>query len=166
MKRFVMAALAAATFAAPLGIPTDAAAQRHRGDRDGRWDGDRDRDRDYRRDNRRDNRRDRRADRRDDRRHDRWDGRRHNGYNSRGRWHYGPPPAAYRDHATYGYRGWRRGDRRPSYYRSRYVEVRDYHRYGVRRAPPRGYHYVRDDRGDLLLVGIATGVILGIIASQ
>ncbi len=65
----------------------------------------------------------------------------------------------------YGYRNWRRGDRLPRYYRDRYVVVRDYDRYGYRR-PPRGYHYVRDDRGDLLLVGIATGVILGIIASQ
>jgi Ni/Co efflux regulator RcnB len=65
----------------------------------------------------------------------------------------------------YDYRGWRRGDRLPRYYRDRYVVIHDYHRYGYRH-PPRGYHYVRDDRGDLLLVGIATGVILGIIASQ
>jgi Ni/Co efflux regulator RcnB len=165
MKRLAIAVLAAATFAAPLAIAPDAAAQRHRGDHDRRWDGDRDRDRDYRRDNRRDRRADRRRDRREDRRAERWDNRRYNGYNYRGRWHYGPPPAAYRDHAYYGYRSWRRGDRLPSYYRSRYVVVRDYDLYGYRH-PPRGYHYVRDDRGDLLLVGIATGVILGIIASQ
>jgi Ni/Co efflux regulator RcnB len=165
MKRFVMAALAAATFAAPLAIPAEAAAQ-HR-DRD--WDRDRDRDRD--RDGDRYDRRDRdgrwdRDDRRDrrDHRRARWDDRRYNGYNYRGRWYYGPPPSAYRD-VDYGYRNWRRGDRLPSYYRSRYVVVRDYDRYGYRR-PPRGYHYVRDDRGDLLLVGIATGVILGILASQ
>ena len=167
MKRFVTAALAAATFAAPLALPTQAAAQyRDRGDynrgddHDG-WDRDGDgRDRDGRRDHRRyrDN----------DRRHDRgyhrgWDRSRYNGYNYNGRWYYGPPPVAYRD-VDYGWRGWRRGDRLPSYYRNSYRTV-DYRYYHVR-PPPRGYHYVRDDRGDLLLVGIATGVILGIIASQ
>jgi Ni/Co efflux regulator RcnB len=181
MKRLAMAALAAATFAAPLALPTEAAAQ-HRGDRgrgddhDG-WDRDRDgRDRDWRRDDRRRGDRDRydrrdrddRYDRRDrsDRydRRARWDDRRYNGYNYNGRWYYGPPPSAYGD-VDYGYRNWRRGERLPRYYRDRYVVVRDYDRYGYRQ-PPRGYHYVRDDRGDLLLVGIATGVILGIIASQ
>jgi Ni/Co efflux regulator RcnB len=169
MKRFATALLAAATFVAPMALPTEAAAQ-HRGDRDWR---DRDDRRDYRRDRRddrrdyrrerRDDRRDYRRDRRDDRR-DRWDDRRYNGYNYRGQWYYGPPPAHY-GAVDYGYRNWRRGDRLPRYYRDRYVVVRDYDRYGYRR-PPRGYHYVRDDRGDLLLVGIATGVILGIIASQ
>jgi Ni/Co efflux regulator RcnB len=149
MKRFAMAALAAATFAAPLTVSTEAAAQRR--DRD--YDRGRDRDWD------RDDRRDRRADRRDNRR-DRWDRRRHNGYNYRGRWHYGPPPSAYRD-VDYGYRAWRRGDRLPSYYRSHYHRV-DYRSHRLR-PPPRGYHYVRDDRGDYLLVGIATGVILGVI---
>jgi Ni/Co efflux regulator RcnB len=164
MKRLAMVALAAATFAAPLAVATDANAQRrdHRGDR---WD-----DRDDRRDERRayrEGRRDGRWDR--DRRSDRgyhrgWDNRRYNGYNYRGRWHYGPPPVAYYNDPYYdpGYRSWRRGDRLPSYYRDRYYVVNDYHRYDLRR-PPRGYHYVRDDRGDLLLVGIATGVILGVI---
>ena len=169
MKRLAMAALAAATFAAPLALPTEAAAQ-HRGDRD------RDRDRDGRRGDRDHDRRDRDYDNRDDRRDERrayrdgrrdqrhWDRSRYNGYNYRGQWHYGPPPSHYRD-VDYGYRNWRRGDRLPSYYRDRYVVVRDYDRRGYRR-PPRGYHYVEDDRGDLLLVGIATGVILGIIASN
>lgn len=65
------------------------------------------------------------------------------------------------------YRGhhWRRGDRLPSAYRDRYRPV-DY-RHAHLRAPPRGYHYVRDDNsGETLLVGIATGVILGVILSQ
>jgi Ni/Co efflux regulator RcnB len=158
MKRFAIAALAAATFAAPLAISTDAAAR------------DRDR-RDWRDDNRRD--RDDRRDWRDDRRHYRdgyrdgrrfqrhWDDRRFNGYTYRGRWHYGPPPGHYRDHVDYGWRAWRRGDRLPGYYRSHYRSV-DW-RYHRLRPPPRGYHYVRDDRGDYLLVGIATGVILGVI---
>jgi len=171
MKRFAMAALAAATFAAPLALPTDAAAQ-HRGDR--HWRGDRDDDRHDRRRDRRD-RRDRDYDNRDDRRDERrayregrrdqrhWDRRRHNGYNYQGRWHYGPPPSHYRD-VDYGYRSWRRGDRLPSYYRSHYDRV-DWRHHHLRQ-PPRGYHYVRDDRGDYLLVGIATGVILGVILSQ
>ncbi|MBX9746346.1 MAG: RcnB family protein [Hyphomonadaceae bacterium] len=167
MKRLALAAVAAATFAAPLALPTEAAAQhwrdRDRGDHDGRR-GDRGRDRDWDRDDRRHYRDGYREGRRDERRRDRWDDHRYNGYSYQGRWYYGPPPGHYRD-VDYGYRGWRRGDRLPRYYQDRYVVVRDYDRYGYRR-PPRGYHYVRDDRGDLLLVGIATGVILGIIASQ
>jgi Ni/Co efflux regulator RcnB len=58
-------------------------------------------------------------------------------------------------------RSWRRGDRLPHGYESRYRMV-DYRREHLR-APPRGYRYVRDNRGDTLLVGVATGVILGII---
>ena len=175
MKRLTLAALAAAMFAAPLALPSEAAAQRWE-DRDDRRDYRHDRRDDRRdwRDDRRDDRRDWREDRRDDRRDWRddrrdyrrahWDDRRYNGYHYNGRWYYGPPPQHYRD-VHYDYRGWRRGDRLPRYYRDRDVVVRDYDRYGYRH-PPRGYHYVRDDRGDLLLVGIATGVILGIIASQ
>lgn len=159
MKRFAIAALAAATFAAPLVVSTDADARdRDRGRRDRDWrDGDRrHHDRDWRDDRRhRDGYRDGRRAQRD------WDRRRHNGYTYRGRWYYGPPPAHYRD-VDYGWRAWRRGDRLPRYYHDHYVVVRDYHHYHLR-PPPRGYHYVRDDRGDFLLVGIATGVILGVI---
>jgi Ni/Co efflux regulator RcnB len=170
MKRVLSAALAAATLIAPMSVATTASAQSYR-DRDHR-DGDRDRDRDRgdRRDRDRDRydhdrgRRDNDWNRGRDRR-DRWDDRRYNGYYRDNRWYYGPPPAAYRDSARYDYRGWRRGDRLPGYYRDRYMVVSNYDRYHLRR-PPRGYHYVRDDRGDYLLVGIATGVILGIIASQ
>lgn len=170
MKRLMMAVLAAATFATPVALPTSAAAAPQRYDRD--RDHNRDRDRDWDRDGRRDRDRDRdgrwdRDDRRGDRDHRRarWDDRRYNGYNYRGRWYYGPPPAAHRDYADYSYRGWRRGERLPRYYRERYVVVRDYDRRGYRH-PPRGYQYVRDDRGDILLVAIATGVILSIIANN
>jgi Ni/Co efflux regulator RcnB len=167
MKRFAIAALAAATFAAPLAISTDAAARDR--DRDRRdWRDDDRRDRDWRRDDDRpdrdwrDNRRRDRDGYREGRRFQRnWDDRRFNGYTYRGRWHYGPPPGHYRDHVDYGWRAWRRGDRLSSYYRSHYRSV-DW-RYHRLRQPPRGYHYVRDDRGDYLLVGIATGVILGVI---
>lgn len=95
----------------------------------------------------------------------RWDDSAHNGYKYKGRWYYGPPPRAYegRRGVEVGYHSWRKGQRLPSYYRSRYQEV-DYRREGYRE-PRRGYHYVRDDRGDVLLVGIATGAILSVILS-
>ena len=167
MKRLAVAALAALTFAAPVALPTEAAAQRYDRDRDRDRDRDWDRDRDRDRDRRdwRDDRRERRAYREGRRDQRRWDRRRYNGYNYRGRWYYGPPPARWADHADYGYRNWRRGDRLPAYYRDSYYVVRDYDRYRLR-PPPRGYHYVRDDRGDYLLVGIATGVILGVILAN
>jgi Ni/Co efflux regulator RcnB len=139
-----------------------------RGDRDGDRRGDRgdrnDNDRDGRW-NRDEDRSERRGER-NGRQHQRWDRQRHNGYSYNGRWNYGPPPTGYEGRNGYevGYRSWRRGDRLPSYYRSRYRTV-DYRREHLR-APPRGYHYVEDDRGDMLLVGIATGVILSIILSQ
>lgn len=168
MKRLLTAALAAATFAAPLAVSSVAAAH----DNGRRWNRDREDDDGYRhrrhrrdRDDYRDDRRHYRDGYRDGRHHQRqWERSRYNGYNYRGQWHYGPPPEAYYYDEYYepGYRTWRRGDRLPSYYRDSYYEVRDYDRYDLRR-PPRGYHYVRDDRGDYLLVGIATGIILGVI---
>ncbi len=169
MKRLLMAALATAAFTAPLALAGEAAAQnrdREYRDRDhhdrgrGRDYDDRGRGRDYR-DDRGDDRRGYHDDRRD-RRH--WDRRRHNGYWYDGRWYYGPAPNHWRDHVHYDYRAWRRGDRLPRYYRDRYREV-DW-RYNRLRPPPRGYHYVYDDdREEYLLVGIATGVILGVILS-
>jgi Ni/Co efflux regulator RcnB len=161
--------LAAATFAAPLALPSQAAAQygdrdyRRDSDRDRDWDRDRDRDRDWDRDRDRD-RRDARRHRRHDRGYHRgWNRSRYNGYWYEGRWFYGPPPAYY-DNVRFGWRTWRRGDRLPDYYEDYYAPV-DYRYYHLRR-PPRGYHYVRDDRGDLLLVGFATGIILGVILSN
>lgn len=154
MKRTLIAAAAALSFMAPLGVATTAAAdppRHHRGY-----------DRDYDRHDRYDRRDERRA-YRTGYRDGRWDDR-YNGYYRGSRWYYGPPPHHVRDYHP-GYRAWRRGDRLPDYYRSRYVVVHDYHRHHLR-APPRGYHYVRDDRGEYLLVGIATGVILGAILAQ
>ncbi len=162
MKRIALAAATALMLAGPLA--TTASAQgmdRNRGDQN--W-------------NQRDNnngrganadrgRNDNRANdnRRNDRNDNRWSDQRSNGYTYNGRWYYGPPQAAHRGYQA-GYRDWRRGDRLPSYYQSRYRQV-DYRREHLR-APPRGYHYVRDDRGETLLVGIATGVILSILLSQ
>lgn len=156
MKRFATAALAAATLIAPLAIPTVAAADppRHY-----------DRDRDHWRDRDNDGDRGGWRDRRDDRRRDRarWDRNEHNGYNYNGRWYYGPPPAGYYGYEP-GYRAWRRGDRLPAYYRDSYREV-DW-RYNHLRPPPRGYHWVRDDRGEYLLVALTTGIILGAILNN
>ena len=148
MKRLALAAIAAATFAAPLAISTPAAADDHRGRYERGWDRD---DRDW--------------DDRDARRHDRWDDRRYNGYYREGHWYYGPPPRHWRDEVRYDYRRWRRGDRLPRYYRDRYYVV-DYHDYHYLRPPPRGYHYVRDDRGDILLAAIATGLIVSVILNN
>lgn len=64
---------------------------------------------------------------------------------------YGPP--RYVGH--YGH--WERGHR---YYGPTYI-VRDYPTYRLR-PPPRGYHWVRADDGQYLLVAIATGIILDI----
>lgn len=159
MKRLALMAVAAVTALAPI------AAAPAMADPPG-WRQDDRRDlRDDRRDLR-DDRRDYRQDRRDFRQ-DRWEGARHNGYSYRGRWYYGPPPANYYGRADFapGYRAWRRGDRLPAYYRDRYTVV-DY-RYARRLSPPpRGYHWVRDDRGEYLLVGIATGVILSAILND
>ncbi|GAM99727.1 conserved domain protein [alpha proteobacterium U9-1i] len=162
MKRIALAAIAAATFAAPLAISTPAMADDHRGRHERGWDR---HDRDYdNRDDRRDERRAYREGRRDERRADRWDDRRYNGYHYQGRWHYGPPPRHYRD-VRYDYRSWRRGDRLPAYYRDRYYDV-DYRDYRHLRPPPRGYRYYRDDRGDIILAAIATGIIASVILNN
>lgn len=143
-------ALAAVMFAAPLAYASTASADDHRHDRGWRHGY-----YDY------DERRAYREGYRDGRRHERWDDRRYNGYWHDGRWYYGPP-RHYSQHYRYDYRPWRRGQVLPPYYRSHYHAV-DW-RYRRLRPPPRGYHYVYDDnRGEYLLVGIATGVILGVI---
>lgn len=95
-----------------------------------------------------------------------WDDRNDNGYTLNGQWHYGRPSASVMNQRGFraGYHQWRRGDRLPADFRNRYQAV-DY-RSAHLRAPPRGYHYVRDDRGNTLLVGIATGVIASLILAS
>lgn len=56
---------------------------------------------------------------------------------------------------------WARGGYVHHYQRPIYV-VHDYRGYGLRH-PPHGYHWVRDDYGDYLLVAIATGLIADLI---
>ena len=180
-KRITAAVVAALTFAAPLASTaayadpprySNRAQNENRGNdarrgdnRDQRFSDNRGRDQrfgDNRRDQRfGDNRRDQRFS--DNRRDQRWDDRRDNGYWYNGRWYFGRPSAAYFGRPGFqpGYHAWRRGERLPSFYRAQFRQV-DFRREHLR-APPRGYHYVRDNRGDILLVGVATGVILSII---
>jgi Ni/Co efflux regulator RcnB len=169
MKRFLISTLAVMTALSPL-VAASASADPPRGNhdsdqRDGNWrdNGDNRDNGDRRGDDRRGDWRRNHGDQRGgyDRHQSRWDNRSHNGYSYNGRWYYGPPPSAYDNRVDYGYREWRRGDRLPSYYRDRYRSV-DYRDYDLR-SPPRGYHYVQDDRGEVLLVGIVTGVILSTI---
>ncbi len=90
-----------------------------------------------------------------------WNRRNFNGYTYQGIWHYGPPPLSLGDAVELGYHMWRRGDVLPGYYKDS-LGVVDYRSHHLT-APPRGAHYVRDDRGNYLLVGVATGLILGVI---
>ena len=65
------------------------------------------------------------------------------------------------------HRGWekqayRRGERLPERYSSREYYVTDYQRYHLRE-PERGYHWVRDEDGQFILVAVATGIITDII---
>jgi rSAM-associated Gly-rich repeat protein len=109
--------------------------------------------------------RDRRQSWRDARSDARWDDRRHNGYYRDGQWTFGPPEARYgRGEVVYGYQPWQRGQRL-GYYQGRYSEV-DYRTDRRLRAPPRGYHWVRNDSGDLLLAAIAGGLITAVILNN
>lgn len=68
-----------------------------------------------------------------------------------------PPP-------RYGSYGWRVGSPYRNYYSGPVYVVNDYPRYHLRR-PPYGHHWIRDDRGNMLLVAIATGVIAQYVLS-
>lgn len=152
MKRILLTAAAALTLAGPLAVSSASAREyrsEYRQDQRSDW-----------RNDRRDDRRDYRGDRRDSR-NDRWDSRRYNGYYYQNRFHRGAPPAAYygRPGFSYGYQAWSRGQYIPRGYPVRVVQYRDYRL----SPPPYGYHYVRDDRGDILLAAIATGLIASVI---
>ena len=170
MNRLLIASLAALSFAAPLASgnafadPNDRYQNSDRGydQRDDRRD-----DRQYdRRDDRRNARQSYRHGHRDWRQQAHFDRRQHNGYYVGRQWYYGPPSQAYasRSDIRYDYRDWRRGDRLPRYYQDQYRQV-DYRAHRLN-TPPRGARWVEDDRGDYLLVGIATGLILGLAFSN
>lgn len=154
-KFFKTAALAALVTVGPLSMAGTASAQTRRDVREERQD--------VR--NARQNLREQRQDVRQARQAQRWNQRSHNGYYLGSRFYYGQPTYAQMQRRDFrpAYQQWRRGDRLPAYARNyRQVDWRREHL----RAPPRGYHYVRDDRGEVLLVGIATGVILSILLNQ
>ena len=78
----------------------------------------------------------------------------------------GPDRGHYKSwHDRGRHEGWyRRGGYLPVEYRTRYV-VTDWRRDHLRE-PPRGYHWVRSDNGDFLLVAITTGVIMDILLNH
>lgn len=98
-----------------------------------------------------------------DRNDARWDDARHNGYYRNNQWTYGQP-APGMTNVTLGYQPWQRGQRL-GYYNGRYAEV-DYRSNASLRAPPRGYHWVRNDSGDYLLAALAGGLIAEVILNS
>lgn len=58
--------------------------------------------------------------------------------------------------------GWARGHRYRDHYRGPVYVVHNYGHYHLRQ-PPHGHHWIRDDRGNLLLVAIATGIIADLV---
>ena len=78
----------------------------------------------------------------------------------------GPPTSGWEGKKGYevGYHAWKKDYKLPSYYKSHYNEV-DWHAHHLK-APPKGYHYVQDDKGEIILAAVATGVIASIIANS
>lgn len=82
----------------------------------------------------------------------------------------GPPGPREREEMERGHwperppEGWRRGGRLPPEYRHRAYVVDDWRVHRLR-PPPRGYQWVAVG-GDYLLVAIATGVILEVLAAR
>jgi Ni/Co efflux regulator RcnB len=151
MKKFVTAAVAAVIASSSLGLAAttanaQAAHSNGRGPDRHQFQDRRHDQRDFRQDQRRDARDHRQAQQRAYERYQRAERR----YNAP-RWQQ-PRGYSYR---TYSY-----GQRLPSAYNA-YV-INDYSRYGLR-APPRGYHYVRNGN-DVVLAAVAGGLITAVIA--
>ena len=103
---------------------------------------------------------------RDARRRPQWDQNLHNGYyNSRNQWRYGQPNNWQMRQPGFamGYRPWTRGQSL-GVYNNRFEEL-DYRQRNLR-APPRGYRWVQDDRGDYLLAAIIGGLIAQVIINS
>jgi Ni/Co efflux regulator RcnB len=78
----------------------------------------------------------------------------------------GPGPQGHAMYDRGRKEGWyKKGGHVPAEYNGGTYAVSDW-RSNHLRQPPRGYHYVRSDNGDFLLVAISTGVIASIIASH
>ncbi len=142
----ILAGATAAMLALGTVAPAVADDDRHRDRRE--WRDDR---RDHRSHHRNDHRHDRRAERHHSPRSDYRD-HRHHGYVPPPRVVHRPAPPPRHSH------GWRVGAPYRNYYSGPVYVVNDYHRYHVRQ-PPRGHRWIRDDRGNLLLVAIATGIL-------
>ncbi|HEY9131665.1 MAG TPA: RcnB family protein [Dyella sp.] len=70
------------------------------------------------------------------------------------------------EHDRGRHEGWyHKGGYVPAEYRDRRYVVEDWRSYRLRE-PPRGYHWVRSDNGDFLLVAVATGVITDLILNS
>ena len=103
---------------------------------------------------------------RDARRRAQWDQNLHNGYyNSRNQWRYGQPSAQQMRQRGFamGYRPWTRGQSL-GVYNDRFAEL-NYQERNLR-APPSGYRWVQDDRGDYLLAAIVGGLINQVVVNS
>jgi len=181
MNRILLTTIAGLMIAGPLSVPAFAQqGQQGQGRyQQGQQDNDRDRsnNNDHRTNDRNDNNgpgrnhrdasqyHDNRTMWRDSRRNARWNDQDHNGYYIGRSWHAGPPPPrAYRQRGfQLAYRPWQRGESL-GYYNQRYQEV-DYRAYNLQ-PPPRGYRWVQDDSGDLIMAALAGGLIAAIIANN
>jgi Ni/Co efflux regulator RcnB len=78
----------------------------------------------------------------------------------------GPPPGDHHSLHDEGVRdGWyKKGGHLPTSYRSNDYVVGNWRAEHLHQ-PPRGYHWVRSDNGDFLLVAVTTGVISSIVAA-
>ncbi|UPT64228.1 MAG: RcnB family protein [Hyphomonadaceae bacterium JAD_PAG50586_4] len=175
-KSTLFSAVAALALATPL-IATSASAQsgspreqqqsqqQGYGDRDSDRDGNRGDARNDRRNDETRGARDRRENWRDDQNSARWDDTRHNGYYENNRWTYGRPSDGQynRPGFSLGYRPWAVGQNL-GYYSGRFQTV-DYRSAQLRR-PARGAHWVRDDRGDYLLVNRSGRILQVMISGQ
>lgn len=103
---------------------------------------------------------------RDTRRQAQWDQGMHNGYyNSRNQWRFGQPTSQQMRQPGFamGYRPWTRGQSL-GVYNERFEELN----YQDKKltAPPRGYRWLQDDRGDYLLAAVVGGLISQVVINS
>ncbi len=68
-------------------------------------------------------------------------------------------------HAAEVHHDYQRGHRAPARFLGNSRMVSDYQRYHLHR-PPHGYHWVRGDDNDFLLVAVTTGIVSDIVAGE
>ena len=169
MRTTRLTALALTSLLALGAVATPAMADDHDRDHrghDNRGHDDRGRGHDDRRDDRHDNHHDN-HDRREAYRDGYQDGRRYDNHRPAVVYRPAPRPVYHQAYYRPGpppsrYYGWAPGHRYRDYYGGPVYVVNDYGRYHVRR-PPYGYHWVRDDAGNLLMVAIASGIIADLV---